>query len=257
MTPDDNSGNISLSDTYANWHTYEIRWTPDNITWLVDGQVGRVKNRADTWNATSGEWMFPQTPCRVQISIWQGGASSNAPGTIQWAGGPIDWNSQDIQDYGYDFATFGQIEVECYNATSPPGTHSGVSYTYDNIAAINTSVIDGNDPTVLSSFVATGLNMTAGATANSSDTNSTSITNIPGGSSNGPGSNGQAVGGSGNDSSSGTGTGTASGAQCSATGFTQDCSSSTKSDGGRVAGERILGASAFAVVIALAAALLL
>ncbi len=134
---DDNSGNISLSDTYNNFHTYEIQWTPDDITWLVDGQVGRVKKRSDTWNATSNQWGFPQTPSRVQISIWPAGASSNAPGTIQWAGGPIDWASDDIKNYGYDFATFGKIEVDCFNAKSPPGTNLHTSYTYNNAAATN------------------------------------------------------------------------------------------------------------------------
>lgn len=84
----DNSGNITLSNTFDNFHTYEINWTPDEITWLVDGQVGRTKKRSETWNATSNQWAFPQTPSRVQISIWPGGASTNAPGTVQWAGGP-------------------------------------------------------------------------------------------------------------------------------------------------------------------------
>lgn len=79
---DDNSGNISLSDTYNNFHTYEIDWTPDQISWLVDGQVGRTKKRADTWNATTNQWDFPQTPARVQLSIWPGGLATNAAGTI-------------------------------------------------------------------------------------------------------------------------------------------------------------------------------
>jgi beta-glucanase (GH16 family) len=48
LSLDTNSANISLSDTFENFHDFEIQWTPDTITWLVDGQVGRVKKRTDT-----------------------------------------------------------------------------------------------------------------------------------------------------------------------------------------------------------------
>jgi hypothetical protein len=288
---DDNSANITLSDTYQNFHTYEIQWTPDTITWLVDGQVGRVKKRSDTWNATSNQWDYPQSPATVQLSIWPGGSSSNAPGTVQWAGGAINWNSQDIQDYGYDYATYGQVEIECYNATSGPGASSGVSYTYNNAAGTNDTVVVGNKNTILSSFTATGLDMTAGAPANNTNTatgsaNSSAVAAptqsgvnyLPGGSASGPG---QAVGSSndgssdsgsgssssggsgtsGDDSGSSSGSGTGSSPSCAATGFTQNCGGSSsgssgngKSDGVRAVGqERLLGTSVFGMVVAVAA----
>jgi hypothetical protein len=165
---DDNELNISLSDTFDNYHTYEVQWTPDSITWLVDGQVGRTLLRADTWNASANQWNFPQTPARVQLSLWPGGLSTSAPGTIAWAGGLVNWDSIDIQTNGYYYATFESVTVECYNTTSPPGTNTGVSYTYDNYAGTNNTVVDGDKPTVLSSFLATGLNMTIGAESSSS-----------------------------------------------------------------------------------------
>lgn len=265
FSPDDNSANISkLSDTYENWHEYEVRWTPDNITWLVDGQVGRTKQRSDTWNATANQWNFPQTPARVQISIWPGGASSNAPGTIAWAGGAIDWDSPDIQNYGYDFATFGQIEVECYNATSAPGTNTGVSYTYDSTLALNNSVVDGTKATVLKSFADTGLDMDAGSNSSSASASGSSASktgssapaaSVPGGDSSGPGSApGQASGGSSGSSSS-------SSAGCQATGFSQNCGSSSSSSGnGKSAAARLegtTGARALAGLVAVAFAGLL
>ncbi|OAA67821.1 cell wall glucanase [Niveomyces insectorum RCEF 264] len=256
----DNSANISLSNTYDNFHTYEVQWTPDSITWLVDGQVGRVKKKSETWNATANQWNFPQTPSRVELSIWPGGASSNAPGTVEWAGGPIDWNSEDIKTYGYDFATFKQVEIQCYNASSAPGTNNAVSYTYNNWLATNNTVINGKKPTVLKSFEGSGLDMDAGESSPASSSASgkpanakpTNANTIPGGSSNGPGTNGQAGGGALDSGSTTTGS-----PGCAATGFSQSCGESSggssKNDGGRaVGGERILGASAFAVVVALA-----
>ncbi|KJR81897.1 cell wall glucanase (Utr2) [Sporothrix schenckii 1099-18] len=268
-----NSGNISLSDTYENYHTYEIQWTPDSITWLVDGQVGRVQKKSDTWNATANQWNFPQTPSRVELSIWPGGAPSNAPGTVQWAGGPIDWNSADIKNYGYDFATFTEVEIQCYNASSAPGTNNAVSYTYNNWLATNNTVVNGDKNPIMKNFENTGLDMTSGPDAGSSSTSSaagskkTNSNTVPGGTSNGPGNsqgNGDSSSGSGSGSGSNSGgssTGSSSG--CSTTGFSQSCDngnsgSSSKSDGGRiVGGERIISASAFAVVVALGAMMVL
>ena len=36
--------------TYDEYHTYDIDWTPDSITWHVDGQPIRTKYKKDTWN---------------------------------------------------------------------------------------------------------------------------------------------------------------------------------------------------------------
>lgn len=43
---------------------------------------------------------YPSTPSRVQISIWPAGISSSAQGTIDWAGGMIDWQSDEIKQNG-------------------------------------------------------------------------------------------------------------------------------------------------------------
>ncbi|KAK2627920.1 hypothetical protein QTJ16_002566 [Diplocarpon rosae] len=158
-----NGANISLSDTFDNYHTYEIDWTPDTITWKIDGQVGRVLEKSSTWNATANQYGYPQTPSRVQLSLWPGGAASNAKGTVDWAGGYVDWqDAEDIKTNGYYFATFESVTMSCYNATRAPGTNTGVSYTYSGYAGTNDTVVNGDDPTVLASFQGTGTDMDAG-----------------------------------------------------------------------------------------------
>jgi hypothetical protein len=252
VTADDNSGNISLSDTFNNFHDYEIRWTPDEITWLVDGQVGRVKKRSETWNASANQWDYPQTPARVQLSIWPGGADTNAAGTISWAGGPIDWNGDDIKTNGYYYATFGEIEIKCFNAPSAPGTNRGVSYTFNAVKATNDTVIDGDKPTVLKSFLGTGLDMNAGADAAASAAGpGATQAQIPGGGNIGPGQNpgGAAVG------SGGSPTGSAN--ACSASTFAQNCGVIGNASDGVGQRQRMMGGSALAVVVALATLLLL
>lgn len=254
---------ISLSDTFNNYHTYEIDWTPDSITWLVDGQVGRVKKRSDTWNSTSNQWAFPQTPARVQISLWPGGLKTNGQGTIDWAGGLIDWtdNNPDIKSNGYYYAQFESVTVDCFNATKAPGTNLHTSYTYNSYLGTNDTVVDGNDPTVLTSLLGTGTNMTAAlASAGSS---SSSVATIPGLSGGGPGTDGHAANetssggssdGSSSDGSSSDGSSTDTAAVPTGTGFQQGTGSGSTNAGARVGGEvkSTLGSSVFAGIVAVA-----
>ncbi len=179
-----------MSDTFNNYHEYEIQWTPDTITWLIDGQVGRVKERKDTWNATANQWYYPQTPARVQISIWPGGLASNAKGTIDWAGGEIDWNSEDIKTNGYYHAQFESVEVKCYDTDTAPGTNKGKSYTYKNKAGTNDTVVDGDKPTILKSLLGSGTNMTADY-AKDTSSQSSAIAAVPGLTGAGPGTDGR------------------------------------------------------------------
>ena len=141
-----NSGNITnVTNTFENWHTYEVDWQPDQIVWSVDGVVKRTKTRASTWNSTSGLYNYPQTPARVQLSIWPGGASNQAQGTIDWAGGPINWGSPDIKNSGYYYVQVQSVTVQCYdppNGAKREGS-GGVSYVFDTKTTnfLNNSVI--------------------------------------------------------------------------------------------------------------------
>ncbi|EMR72607.1 putative glycoside hydrolase family 16 protein [Eutypa lata UCREL1] len=251
------SGNITdLSDTFAEYHDYEINWTPDEIQWLVDGEVGRTVKKSDTWNKTANQWDYPQTPSRVQISIWPGGADTNAEGTISWAGGEIDWDSDDIKRDGYYYAAVSQVDIECWKTDSAPGTNSGTSYTYSDAKGTNDTVIDGDSSTILKSLLGTGLDMDKDYPKESSSSSGSSEV-IPGLSGGGPGTNGEAGGDSGTGTSGDSATGTDTTPACTQTGFTQDCSASSAgtSDDSTNIGvkqEQMLGASTFAALVAVA-----
>ena len=103
MIADDNELNISAANTESTWHTYTIDWSPDYLNWMVDGVVLRTKLRNETYNSTTGQYHYPQTPSRIQFSLWPAGKSGNAQGTIDWAGGAIDWSSQYMTN-GYYYA---------------------------------------------------------------------------------------------------------------------------------------------------------
>lgn len=279
---DENSENITLSDTFANFHDYEIRWTPDKIEWWVDGKMGRSLNKKDTWNDTSKNFMFPQTPSRVQLSLWPGGKEGNAEGTIAWAGGPIDWNHPDVEKSGYYYSAFSDVEIECYNAKSAPGTNNGKSYWYNNEAGTNDTVVDGDKRHTIASLMASGEDMDKGKKADKKkedkdddkdkdkkkddddDDEEDEPATIPGGSNGAPANDHSDD----SDSSSGSGSGSApkgnpegdddtepaDTTNCDTSSFNQECggksgSKSASQEGGSSAGSRN-GASALAIIIA-------
>lgn len=277
---DANSGNITLSDTFDNFHDYEIRWTPEKIEWLVDGKVGRTQLKKDTWNSTSKNWEFPQTPSRLQLSIWPGGLASNAKGTIDWAGGEMDWDHQDIKNTGYFYATFNSVEIECYNADSAPGTNKGKSYWYEDARGTNDTIVDGDRDTVLASLQGTGTDMdkgkkkdkpsksaSASKTEETEEAEETEVASIPGGGTGGSGNDHSDEDDSSNDQASnvpgggvvdnggddGDDTTQADTSNCDTSSFNQDCgksdNSNSNSDNGR-SGSTRTSASALAIIIA-------
>lgn len=248
-------------DVHANEHTYEIDWKPDNITWSIDGNVVRTLNRADTWNDTANMYNYPQTPARVQLSLWPGGLPSNGKGTIAWAGGLVDWNSPYMATAGntkYYYATFSEVDIECYSPPDGANIQGSNSYIYTDPAGTNNTVETTNDNTVLKSLLGTGTNMSANypsAVSSSSGSAQTSnLATIPGLSGAGPGTNGQRGDTSSSAASGGSATGSGTG-PASTGGFVQGSPSS--SGGAPPRQETVIQGSFFAVLVAIVALIVL
>lgn len=83
---------------------------------------------------------YPMTPSRIQISIWPGGIASSAPGTIEWAGGMIDWSDPDYVSNGYFWNTVQSVKVTCaQNSTHGTGI-TGWAYTGNDTNGLPVSV---------------------------------------------------------------------------------------------------------------------
>ncbi|KAL4890801.1 carbohydrate-binding module family 18 [Aspergillus ambiguus] len=239
-----NGANASVpgGDTFNDWHEYTIDWKPESITWSVDGEVKRTLERDSTWNDEKNRYDYPQTPMRMQLSLWPAGQASNAAGTVAWAGGAIDWNSQDIQEKGYYYATFSEISVECYDPPQSSYSLGSKSYIFIDENGVESSVRVTDNSTVLASLGATGLDMDLGGDDSSSNSDtSTSIPESHGGSGNEPGNQGSSGSSSSSDSSS------------SSSGFSQgnSDSGSTGSNGASSPNERVMRGSFFAVLVAI------
>lgn len=253
-----NSANLTTTSTNSEWHTYELDWQHDSLTWSIDGKVLRTLNRADTVDST-GKAKYPQTPSRVMISLWPAGLASNGQGTVDWAGGLIDWNSNMMQN-GYYYAQLREVKVECADTPSDAKVQGSKSYTYLNNAGMEDSVALTNDDTILGSFFASGetpdYNPDATSSGDSAATpvpsNVQTIPGVVGGGTRGSTDetgDGNVLNGGGNGASDGSGLGSAGNS------FSQGLNDANKAANSK--NERAMSGSAFAVLVAVVALVVL
>ena len=76
-------------DSTLDFHNYTLDWSADKLDWIIDGNVVRTLKYEDA----EGGHTFPQTPMYVKLGIWPAGDPKNPNGTVQWAGGPIDYKA--------------------------------------------------------------------------------------------------------------------------------------------------------------------
>ncbi|KAK7537533.1 cell wall glucanase [Phyllosticta citribraziliensis] len=266
----ENGGKHDTSNTFDNEHEYEIDWQPDTLTWSIDGKVVRTLKKSDTWNATTGSFMYPQTPSRVQLSLWPAGLASNGKGTIEWAGGLINWSAgSPAMQNGYYYASVSSVDVTCYDPPSGANKTGDKTYVYNALAGTNNSIAITDTSVILGSLQGTGEEPDKGkakASGTASAPSSSSSTSVPesvpgvsgGGNSdpNASGSSDQGGAGAGNSSNGGSG-----GSGSSGTGFSQGGGASGASgnnSGAAVARpEGIVGGSVFALVACVGAMLVL
>lgn len=243
-----NGNNLTVpgGNTVENMHEYCIDWKEDTLDWSIDGKIQRTLERKNTWNSTANRFDYPQTPARIMLSLWPAGLPTNAKGTIDWAGGEIDWNSPYMQE-GYYYARFQEVTVECYDPPSGAQKQGDKTYKYTDEAGTNNTVAITNDEVILGSLRGTGENPGKPQPADSS---ASDVAMVPGGNPGAGGGNsvqqsGAAAANNGGDAqptgaSDNTGTGSTS--------FSQGGSQST---GAGAALEPRIGGSIFAIVVAI------
>lgn len=175
--------NHSAPSTFEKYHTYEIDWKPESITWSIDGKTVRTLKRSETMNETSHQYAYPQSPTRVQLSLWPAGLESNGEGTIAWGGGLVDWEHEDVKKHGYYYAMFDEVTIECYDPPKSAKKKGDESYILIDDSGTEDAFEISNKKTVLKSFLGSGTNMsadyaTASGTKKSSQTSD--VAYIPG-----------------------------------------------------------------------------
>jgi len=217
----------------------------------------RTLKKSDTFNKTDNQYHYPQTPARVQLSLWPAGSTKNGEGTVAWSGGLIDWNAQDVKQNGYYYAMFKEVDVQCYD--TPPGANSSgsTSYVYTNRNGTQQAISLTNNPTVLKSLLGNGEDLNkdypkSSSTSSGAPAATSNVATIPGLTGAGPGTDGSRGGGSNGVSGSGSGGSQSSSAGGAAStgigGFSQG--TSQKGNGAAAKSEEVLQGSIFAVLVA-------
>ncbi|KAJ7454657.1 concanavalin A-like lectin/glucanase domain-containing protein [Mycena latifolia] len=146
-SPNHGAASKGLTDTYDNYHDYTIVWSPDSLVFRINNKTVRTIERSDT--VVDGVSQFPNTPSRIQLSLWPAGTNASAAGTIQWAGGLINWADKDYVAAGGHFtARVKSVSVKCGDPTPPGASVQGYVYggtlSSPTITFSDQSVLAGN-----------------------------------------------------------------------------------------------------------------
>lgn len=146
---DQNAKTISTSRlpsgfSTKDFHAYTVKWTPDSITWLIDGSEVRSVQKTARRTRKKGQsyYEYPATPSRVQLSLWCAGCSGNAKGTRQWAGGKPDWSKADSK--GTFTTTIKTLSIKC-DTPSAVSSSSALAYSSAKDAATGESKVVGTN----------------------------------------------------------------------------------------------------------------
>ncbi|KAF8652387.1 hypothetical protein AX16_004415 [Volvariella volvacea WC 439] len=147
VIPEQTAGAIhgNLPDTFGNYHDYTIDWQPDQLIFAIDGNVVRTVQASD-YNE-GGVNRYPNTPSRIQLSLWPAGTGAYPPGTVEWAGGMINWNDPDYQAAGQFYALVQSVTIRCADPQRPGPNMTG--YIYSSNTTVNPSVAFTNASTLL------------------------------------------------------------------------------------------------------------
>lgn len=122
------------SGNQAGFKTYTIEWTANQIVWQIDGVTVRTLEPANAQN------QYPQTPMQIKVGAWSGGDPANAPGTIEWAGGPTDYSQ------GPFTMQVKSLKVSDYS-TGTQYIYGDQSGTWQSIKSNGGSINSGGSPT--------------------------------------------------------------------------------------------------------------
>jgi beta-glucanase (GH16 family) len=109
-------GKHHVANADTEFHNYTTYWDQDKLQWWIDGEMVRHLDYNDP--LTIGGSQYPQTPCRVQFSLWPAGQKKAKTGTIEWAGGLVEWDNAPFT------MTLGKLRVEDF--------HTGKEYSYSD-----------------------------------------------------------------------------------------------------------------------------
>lgn len=112
----------ATSNIQSEWHNYTNVWTEEKLEWWLDGTLLRTLYPADA----NDTWAYPQTPMSLRLGIWAGGDSSQAQGTIEWAGGATDYSTGPFTMYVQSVRVTDYSKGSTYEYTDNSGNYTSI-----------------------------------------------------------------------------------------------------------------------------------
>ncbi|KAI1436930.1 concanavalin A-like lectin/glucanase domain-containing protein [Xylaria sp. CBS 124048] len=128
-------GQHQVSGTIYDLHNYTSVWTAEKLEWHLDGNLIRTLIPSET---DDGGTHYPQTPMTLRMGSWVGGDPTvQAPGTVEWAGGPTDFTKGPFTMYVESARVEDYSSGKEYQYTNRNGTWQSI-----NVIAGNSTVAE-------------------------------------------------------------------------------------------------------------------
>ncbi|KAJ5118793.1 Concanavalin A-like lectin/glucanase subgroup [Penicillium atrosanguineum] len=130
----------AVANADTEFHNYTTYWDSDKLEWWIDGDL--VRTVPYSTDSTLQGKNYPQTPCQVKISNWPAGTKNAARGTIEWAGGLVDYSK------GPFTMTVQKIRIQDFHTGKEYsyGDHSGDWQSINVAEGNSTALNDINNP---------------------------------------------------------------------------------------------------------------
>jgi len=145
----------NVTDPQDEFHKYTIDWTSDYVRWLIDDVQVRQLNYSDALDGKN----FPQTPMRIKMGSWDAGASTEAAGTVEWAGGYTDFTQAPFIMY------VQSVTIQDYSTGGNEYVYGDLTGDWQSIKIKNGTEADANTLTGTSTDASASTSASTGSTA--------------------------------------------------------------------------------------------
>ncbi|KAK6823747.1 hypothetical protein RU639_006225 [Aspergillus parasiticus] len=157
------------SGNHDTFKTYTIDWDSNRILWQIDGNTVR------TLEEKNAKGQYPQTPCFIKVGPWAAGDPSNSPGTIEWAGGQVEYAEGPFTMFLKSIKVTDYSSGSAYEYTDKSGSWKSIK-AIDGSVKGDSSGVTTSSSTVLSATTLLPISKvyaTASLTSSISDTSPT------------------------------------------------------------------------------------
>lgn len=162
----DRGGFSPVADPINNFHTYTIKWTPQQLDWIIDGAVVRtLKN-----TGVAGCAGYPQSPMQIKLGTWVAGRKDAPQGTIDWAGGITNFAEAPFEGY------YQSLRIVDYMGGQ--GATEATEYVYTDRSGSWQSIKVVNDGKQVGGSTSSSTSSKATSSATSTSSSATTLTTL-------------------------------------------------------------------------------